>query len=57
MVRLSGELMLDDGRMLPAGATGAVVFVHAAGEAYEVEFVTPFHAVATVMAPNLSQAA
>ncbi|WP_342148913.1 DUF4926 domain-containing protein [Methylorubrum sp. SB2] len=57
MVRLSGDLTLDDGRTLPAGATGAVVFVHAAGEAYEVEFITPFHAVATVTAPNLSQTA
>ena len=42
---------------MPAGATGAVVFVHAAGEAYEVEFVAPFHAVATVAISNLSQAA
>ena len=57
VVRLSADLALDDGRTLPAGARGAVVLVHGAGEAYEVEFVTPFHVVATVTAPNLSQAA
>ena len=57
LVRSSGDPIPDDGRTLPAGATGAVAFVHAAGEVHEVAFVTPLHAVATVMAPSLVQAA
>ncbi|EIZ83119.1 hypothetical protein WYO_4228 [Methylobacterium sp. GXF4] len=55
MVALSHDLTLKDGRKLPVGARGAVVFVHGDGEAYEVEFVDPFHAVATVPAPSLSR--
>ncbi|SFL12520.1 hypothetical protein SAMN05192568_100172 [Methylobacterium pseudosasicola] len=57
MVRLSSSLALKDGRRLPEGARGAVVFVHGDGEAYEVEFVEPFHAVATVPAPSVSRIA
>jgi hypothetical protein len=57
MVRLASRFDLGDGRTLPAGALGAIVFVHGDGEAYEVEFIEPFHAVATILAPNLSQAA
>jgi|tagenome__1003787_1003787.scaffolds.fasta_scaffold19742602_2 hypothetical protein len=57
MVRLVSRFDLDDGRTLPAGALGAIVFVHGDGEAYEVEFIKPFHAVATVLASNLSHAA
>ncbi len=55
MVALSHDLTLKDGRKLPVGARGAVVFVHGDGEAYEVEFVDPFHAVARVPAPSLSR--
>ena len=55
MVTLSDSLILTDGRRLPEGARGAIVFVHGEGEAYEVEFIEPFHAVATVPAPSLSR--
>jgi len=55
MVTLSDALALKDGRRLPEGARGAVVFVHGDGEAYEVEFLEPFHAVATVPAPSVSR--
>lgn len=55
MVTLSASLALRDGRRLPEGARGAVVFVHGNGEAYEVEFAEPFHAVATVPAPSVSR--
>lgn len=56
MVNLAGSVSLEDGRVLPVGALGAVVFVHGGGEAYEVEFIAPFHAIATVAAANLTQA-
>ncbi|MCJ2061275.1 DUF4926 domain-containing protein [Methylobacterium sp. J-088] len=56
MVTLSGALTLKDGRTLPEGARGAIVFVHGDGEAYEVEFIAPFHAVTTVPASSLSRA-
>ena len=56
MVRLASHFDLGDGRTLPVGALGAVVFVHGNGEAYEVEFIEPFHAVATIPALDLSQA-
>jgi hypothetical protein len=54
MVTLSASMPLKDGRILPRGAHGAVVFVHRDGEAYEVEFIDPFHVVATVPGPSLS---
>ena len=50
MVDLSVSHTLKDGRVLPPGARGAVVFVHGGGEAYEVEFIEPFHIVETVPA-------
>ena len=56
MVDLHDSLALTDGRVLPVGARGAVVFVHGGGEAYEVAFAGPVHAVATVRAPSLSRA-
>ena len=37
-----------DGRVLPKGATGTVVYVYDGGVGYEVEFEEPFHCVATV---------
>lgn len=55
MVDLSGGLTLKDGRILPPGARGAVVFVHGGGEAYEVEFIEPFHVVETVPAALLTR--
>ncbi|MEL6060923.1 MULTISPECIES: hypothetical protein [unclassified Methylobacterium] len=56
MVTLSGSLTLKDGRTLSEGARGAIVFIHSGGEAYEVEFIAPFHAVTTVLASDLSGA-
>ena len=56
MVCLSTRCDLGDGRTLPAGALGAVVFVHAGGQAYEVEFIEPFHTVTTVLEADLRKA-
>lgn len=54
MVTLAVSQSLDDGRRLPRGARGAIVFVLGEGAAYMVEFVAPFHALATVPAAELS---
>jgi hypothetical protein len=56
MVALLSGFTLEDGRLLPPKAEGAVVGVWADGEAYEVEFDNPFHAVVTVPAAKLRQA-
>lgn len=48
-VSLSSSVTDDDGREVPAGSTGPVVGVYRGGAAYEVEFVEPFHTVATVL--------
>ena len=53
--KLDSNLELLDGRELPVGTTGTIVGVWADGEAYEVEFTKPFHAVVTVTAPKLSR--
>ena len=37
-----------DGRTLPAGTVGAVVYAYRDGAGYEVEFSQPFHCVVTV---------
>jgi hypothetical protein len=37
-----------EGRVLPEGATGAVVYAYRDGAGYEVEFEKPFHCVVTV---------
>lgn len=37
-----------DGRTLPAGAIGAVVYAYRDGAGYEVEISEPFHCVLTV---------
>ena len=37
-----------DVRRVPAGSTGTVVGVYRGGVAYEIEFIRPFHCVATV---------
>jgi hypothetical protein len=37
-------------RVLPSGSRGTIVDTHDGGKAYEVEFDTPFFAVATVEA-------
>jgi len=48
IVTLSSDARLEDGRLLPRGAAGAIVGIWRDGAAYEVEFREPFHAVATV---------
>lgn len=53
MVTLAAPVALDDGRQLPEGARGAVVLVHGEGAAYMVEFIAPFHAIATIAAAGL----
>jgi Domain of unknown function (DUF4926) len=55
LVRLAARVDLGGGRVLPAGAVGAVVGVWADGTAYEVEFSEPFHAVATVSVSKLAE--
>jgi hypothetical protein len=37
-----------EGRTLPEGATGTVVYAYRGGVGYEVEFEQPFHCVVTV---------
>lgn len=44
-----------DGGALPAGATGTVVHVYPDEQAYEVEFASPFHTVATVEAAAIGE--
>jgi hypothetical protein len=56
MVRLSRACDTDDGRTLPAGASGAVVGIWREGLAYEVEFSDPFHAVVTLRPQQLQAA-
>ena len=51
-VRLLTET-LAEGYLLPEGAEGTVVLKHGRGEAFEVEFTTPFHAVVGVEAARL----
>lgn len=47
VVALTHALPMGD-RILPEGATGAVVFAYRDGLGYEVEFDEPFHCVVTV---------
>jgi hypothetical protein len=56
VVRLFSGVTLEDGRVLPRGAAGAVVGIWRKGAAYEVEFNEPFHAVVTVPAEDLRPA-
>jgi hypothetical protein len=56
MVALLLSVELEDGRLLPPKAEGAVVGIWADGAAYEVEFAKPFHAIVTVPATKLRQA-
>ena len=51
-VRLVQEFW-SEGYVLPEGAEGTVVLEHGQGEAFEVEFTTPFHAVVGVPADML----
>lgn len=53
LARLTGPVSGDDGRLFPEGSVGAVVGIWHGGEAYEIEFQRPFHAVVTVAAARL----
>jgi hypothetical protein len=53
IVALLSGFTLEDGRLLPPKTEGTVVGVWANGEAYEVEFDKPFHAVVTIPAAKL----
>jgi hypothetical protein len=44
-----------DGKVLPEGATGAVVHAYRDGAGYEVEFEEPFHCVVTVGRDDIRQ--
>lgn len=55
VVSLSNPIALEDGRRLPAGARGAIVFVHGNDEAYMVEFTSPFHVITTVLGADLER--
>lgn len=52
-VRLTHDIEVK-GRLLPKGARGTVAAAYSDGIGYEVEFETPFHAVVTLEAGNLS---
>lgn len=56
MVSLLRSVDLPDGRSMPKGTEGAIVFIHGGGAAYMVEFDDPFPAVITVPAADLEQA-
>lgn len=49
--------MRIDGHRLPSGSLGAIVLVHAGGQAFEVEFTTPVAAVVTLAAGDIEPAA
>jgi hypothetical protein len=42
-----------EGKVLPEGTTGTVVYVYRDGSGYEVEFAEPFHCVLTVGADDI----
>ncbi|HEY1933072.1 MAG TPA: DUF4926 domain-containing protein [Acetobacteraceae bacterium] len=44
-----------EGGIVPAGATGTVVHVYPDAQAYEIEFTSPFHTVATVDAAAIRE--
>jgi hypothetical protein len=52
-VTLRRNVMSGNGTV-PAGSTGTIVHVYPGGSAYEVEFASPVHAVATVKADDLA---
>ncbi|MCJ2083305.1 DUF4926 domain-containing protein [Methylobacterium sp. J-090] len=56
MAVLSAPITLDDGRTLPIGSRGAIVFVYENGAAYEFEFSEPFSTVVTIEAQHLKEA-
>ena len=55
VVRLRAPAETESGTV-PTGAEGTVVHVYRRGEAFEVEFDSPFHVVATLMAATVERA-
>jgi len=51
-VTLAQAVQSDEG-VLPAGSSGTIVHVWQNGESCEVEFTTPFQAIATVTADDI----
>jgi hypothetical protein len=45
-----------EGRVLPAGARGTVVYAYGSGAAYEVEFAEPFQCVVTLVREDVEPA-
>ena len=43
-----------EGRIVPEGSTGLVLDVSPSGERFEIEFIKPFHCVATVWLSHLT---
>lgn len=54
-VRLRADVMTEDGH-LPFGSEGTVVYRHGSGEAFEVEFMVPIHALLTLRANEVQPA-
>lgn len=52
LVRLRRPVLSHEGEF-PQGSLGTVIAVWASGEAYEVEFDSPFQAVVTLMAKDI----
>jgi hypothetical protein len=52
-VTLAHNVESEDG-MVPAGSSGTIMYVYPSGPAYEVEFTTPFHTIATVKADDIA---
>lgn len=55
VVRLLAEVKMDEGH-LPIGTIGTAVYRHRDGEAFEVEFSAPFHALLTLRANEIAAA-
>ena len=54
LVSLARPVLADKG-ILPEGAIGTVVHVYPNESAYEVEFIKPFHTLATVAAFEIQE--
>jgi len=52
-VTLARNVESEDGTV-PAGSSGTIVHVYPGGPAYEIEFTSPVHTVATVKADDIA---
>jgi hypothetical protein len=52
-VTLAHNVKSENG-VIPAGSTGTIMHVYPGGPAYEVEFTSPIHTVATVKADDIA---